>query len=329
MRSRLNKNLVGAWYIAGLLAGLFCTHVGATAPTESYDPERLTFTVKVKDEVNPYRILGIYVMPGEVIEVECVLTNPRSTFSVSARKGKLEQVSTERWKWTAPADKGVFPLIITDRNTSSTMELNAFVMVPFSHQQEKLNGYRIGRYQQRALKNKPVYKRPQGFIEVTADNQHVHVSPHFTLGQFVGKQTADYPKYLLLRERLLLKLEMILEAVNQEGIQTPTFHIMSGFRTPFYNHSIGNRTVYSRHLYGGAADIFVDVDQNNYMDDLNQDGKITMTDASVLADIVKDKAREVWYQPFVGGLGIYGPKPHRGPFIHVDVRGFKARWTSP
>ena len=28
----------------------------------------------------------------------------------------------------------------------------------------------------------------------------------------------------------------------------------------------------------------------------------------------------------VGGLGIYGPAPHRGPFIHVDVRGEAARW---
>jgi len=44
---------------------------------------------------------------------------------------------------------------------------------------------------------------------------------------------------------------------------------------------------------------------------------------------VRKKARETWYQPFIGGLGIYGPKPHRGPFVHVDVRGFRARWTKP
>jgi hypothetical protein len=27
-----------------------------------------------------------------------------------------------------------------------------------------------------------------------------------------------------------------------------------------------------------------------------------------------------------GGLSTYGPKPHRGPFIHVDTRGTEARW---
>ena len=30
--------------------------------------------------------------------------------------------------------------------------------------------------------------------------------------------------------------------------------------------------------------------------------------------------------PFVGGLGIYGPAPHRGPFVHVDTRGEPVRW---
>lgn len=24
--------------------------------------------------------------------------------------------------------------------------------------------------------------------------------------------------------------------------------------------------------------------------------------------------------------GLYGPAPHRGPFVHADTRGFEARW---
>lgn len=313
----------------GLILMPVCIPHTAAAPSSLYDPERVPFTVKVKDEVNPYQVLGIYVMPVETIELECVFTDPHSSFTVTAQAGKLERRAKERWIWKAPNEKGLYPITITDTTTNSTMTLNVFVMVPFTHHSEKLNGYRIGRYQQKPFKHNPVYNRPLGFVELTQDNRNVPVSPHFTLGQFVGKQTSGYPKFLLLKERLLLKLEMILEAVNQKGITTPTLHIMSGFRTPYYNHSIGNRTTYSRHLYGGAADIFVDVDENNRMDDLNQDGKTTMADAVVLGDIVKNKAHETWYQPFVGGLGIYGLKPHRGPFVHVDVRGFKARWMKP
>lgn len=324
--SRLVRVIVGG--IVLILLPVRIPH-SAAPPSSLYDPERVPFSVKVKDEMNPYRVLGIYVMPVETIELECVFSDPHSSFTVTAQAGKLDQDAQDRWKWQAPQKQGLFPLTVTDTTTNSTMTLNVFVMVPFTHQSEILNGYRIGRYQSKPLKNNPVYNRPQGFVEVTENNRDVRVSPHFTLGQFVGKQTSGYPKYLLLRERLLLKLEMILEAINHEGIPTSTFHVMSGFRTPFYNHSIGNRTTYSRHLYGGAADIFVDVDGDNYMDDLNQDGKSTMADAVVLADIVKNRAREPWFQPFVGGLGIYGPKPHRGPFVHVDVRGFSAQWVKP
>lgn len=326
---RFSSSFKVAWCGIFFFVMVVCIHHAVAAPSSLYDPEQVPFTVKIKDEVNPYRVLGVYVMPSRTIDFECVFTNPASSFTVSVQGGNLEQHTKERWKWKAPNQKGLYSIIITDTTTNSTMTFNVFVMVPFPHHTEKLNGYRIGRYQEKPLKNNPVYNRPQGFIEVTQNNRDVSVSPHFTLGQFVGKQTSGYPKYLLLREQLLLKLEMILEAVNQEGIETPTLHIMSGFRTPFYNHSIGNRTKYSRHLYGGAADIFVDVDGNNHMDDLNHDGKITMADAVVLADVVKNKAREAWYQPFIGGLGIYGPKPHRGPFVHVDVRGFRARWTKP
>ena len=326
---RFSSFFMVAWCRIGFFVMVVGIHHAVAAPSSPYDPELMPFTVKIRDEVNPYRVLGIYVMPSRTIELECVFTNPASSFTVSAPGGNLERHTKERWKWKAPNQKGLYPITITDTTTNSTMMLNVFVMVPFAHNSEKLNGYRIGRYQEKPLKNNSVYKRPQGFVEVTQNNRNVLVSPHFTLGQFVGKQPSGYPKYLFLRERLLLKLEMILEAVNQEGIEAHTLHIMSGFRTPFYNHSIGNRTKYSRHLYGGAADIFVDVDENNQMDDINQDGKITMADAVVLADVVKKKTRETWYQPFIGGLGIYGPKPHRGPFVHVDVRGFKARWTNP
>ena len=48
---------------------------------------------------------------------------------------------------------------------------------------------------------------------------------------------------------------MILQKVNERGYRCDTFHIMSGYRTPYYNGAIGN-VRYSRHVWGGAADIF-------------------------------------------------------------------------
>jgi uncharacterized protein YcbK (DUF882 family) len=101
---------------------------------------------------------------------------------------------------------------------------------------------------------------------------------------------------------------------------------MSGYRTPYYNHAIGN-VKYSRHLWGGAADIFIDVaPADGVMDDLDGDGTVDVRDAHVLYELVDTMYGSPLYEPFVGGLGAYRTTPAHGPFIHVDARGFRARW---
>ena len=51
------------------------------------------------------------------------------------------------WEWTAPQEKGLYPLRIIDRMLGDTILLNAFVMVPYDRD-GVVNGYRIGRYEQ-------------------------------------------------------------------------------------------------------------------------------------------------------------------------------------
>jgi len=304
---------------------------GDLAPVEEveeagFSASEAGFAVQVKDEVIPYTIFGVFVMPGETLDIEAVFTQDHSRLTLEATGGAVVPLGPKTWRWTAPSEKGLHPVAIADEATGAQITLHMFVMVPFDHQQESLNGYRIGRYEAKPLRGDPAYMRPPGFVEVTPENIDTPVSPHYTLGQFLCKQASDFPKYLVLQERLLLKLEMILQEVNEIGIEAQTLHVMSAFRTPYYNRSIGNRTTYSQHLYGSAADIYVDTDEDLYMDDLTGDGEVTTADAQMMADIIEGQRDEVWYQPFIGGLGIYSPAPHRGPFIHVDVRGQAARW---
>ena len=129
----------------------------------------------------------------------------------------------------------------------------------------------------------------------------------------------------MVREALLLKLESLLERANQKGYHCTTLTVMSGFRTPHYNRSIGN-VAYSRHQWGGAADVYIDVaPRDGNMDDLNGDGKIDQADAQILADLVEQLERE--RACTIGGLGLYSANSSHGPFVHVDVRGFRARWN--
>ena len=202
-------------------------------------------------------------------------------------------------------------------------------MLPYERiEGEHLNGYRIGAYPTVPLKQLAIYDVPAGFIEVRPGNVDTWVSPHFRLGQFLCKQDGGFPKYVVLRERLLLKLELILEEVNRKGHRADSLHVMSGYRTPFYNKAIGN-VRYSRHVWGGAADIFIDeAPRDGNMDDLNRDGVVDERDASVLHDIVDGLYGRSFFAPFLGGLARYRATSADGPFVHVDERGFRARWGS-
>jgi hypothetical protein len=173
------------------------------------------------------------------------------------------------------------------------------------------------------------YANPRGFIQVTRENDSTHVSEHFTLRDFLTHDQPNvWPKYLVLEMRNVDKLELVLEDLARRGVNTSAVTVMSGFRTPQYNIGGGNtggRAGLSRHMYGDAADIFVDSDHNGTMDDLNHDGKVDAGDARFILESVDRVERE--HPELIGGAGVYVACCGHGPFIHIDTRGYRARWT--
>ncbi|MFH1734655.1 MAG: D-Ala-D-Ala carboxypeptidase family metallohydrolase [bacterium] len=310
-----------------LALALSAISVETFAQSESFDAGKATFKVSFKEEVSQFEIMGLFVLPGEEVHLKVSDYQAGVTFKFHSDQAPPVNVDTVGWRWKAPASAGLYSLWVEQQNPADTMRFNVFVMVPLdSVKGEYLNGYHIGRYPEIPLKKLAIYKKPRGFIEVTEENQNTLVSPHFTIAQFLCKQDGGYPKYLVLRTRLLRKLERILEEVNRKGYACQTFHIMSGYRTPYYNKAIGN-VKYSRHVWGGAADIFIDENSvDGMMDDINGDGSHTYKDAEILYNIIDDLYGKAWYKPFQGGLGWYRKTNSHGPFVHVDVRGFRARW---
>jgi hypothetical protein len=311
-----------------LLAALLVSQPSAGAPEPApFVPGRAGFSARFAREVNPYRVLAAFVLPGEEIPLEIEKAAAADSFAVTVEAGVLARKGPRRWVWHAPAAIGLHRLRIERLGGGSTMNLNVFVMVPRDRVRDGwLNGYRIGSYPSRPYKDMAIYKPPRGFVEVTPENADTPVSPHFTLRQFLCQQESGWPRYLVLRARLLLKLELVLERTNASGYRCDSFAVMSGYRTPFYNAAIGN-VKYSRHVWGGAADIFIDESpRDGVMDDLNRDGVVDFRDAAILYDIVDGLFGRAFYEPFLGGLGRYRRTAAHGPFVHVDVRGFRARW---
>jgi hypothetical protein len=288
-------------------------------PGASREKTKAGFSVAVNHIVSPYRVLGIFVMPNETIEIETTFTRPGEVYTLAVEEGHASTLEPGKWRWEAPEEPGVYALLV--EGPAQTMTFNVFVQTPFDNDRPILESYLIGAYEKRPLRGDPRFNPPRGLIEVNEQTEEVLVSPHFTLGAFASHQEGD-PKFVALDEQLVLKLEMLLDEVKRSGIGATSFVVMSGYRTPHYNKAIGNTTRYSLHLFGRAADIFIDEDRDGQMDDLNRDGRIDKEDARVLYDLI-DGMRS---QPFLGGLGMYGPNAHRGPFVHVDSRGYVARW---
>jgi hypothetical protein len=199
-------------------------------------------------------------------------------------------------------------------------------LVPFSAKQNGVLGsYRLGVWPGERNGREKV---PEGFIPVTRANADVAVSKRFRLADFVTHdQQSVWPKYLVLQPRLLDKLELLGDALEAAG-RSARLVVMSGFRTPQYNAKgvgpLGGRAKDSQHMYGSAADVFVDGNGDGRMDDLNHDGRVDRADAQWLLALAE---RVEAQQPdLIGGLSAYKPTSAHGPFLHVDVRGTRARW---
>jgi uncharacterized protein YcbK (DUF882 family) len=192
-----------------------------------------------------------------------------------------------------------------------------------------VNGYHMGFWPGERRAVTANYENPEGFIEVSREDAATRVSTHFTLRDFLTHdQEHVWPKYVLVREELLDKLELTLNALHSFGVATQHVRVLSGFRSPQYNARGGGEGMAraSRHQFGDAADLIIDANRDGRMDDLNHDGRVDFEDTRVVERAVQ--LVEHRHPDLVGGLGLYHETGPSGPFVHIDVRGTKARWNN-
>jgi hypothetical protein len=241
---------------------------------------------------------------------------------VAPTQGRAFRFLRELLGDTAVAQPGVYTVASMQR---------PFAFIRMRAFDDKIGGrigrYRIGFWPGERRRANARYENPAGFIEVTPQNQLTYVSEHFRLADFLTHdQQSVWPKYLVLREPLLDKLELVIQELRREGHDVKRMHVMSGFRTPQYNANggeTGGRATMSRHQYGDAADVWVENGAGR-MADLNRDGRVDARDAAVVAAAAERVERA--HPELVGGIGIYKATHSHGPFVHIDVRGSRARW---
>lgn len=222
------------------------------------------------------------------------------------------------------------PGVYTSADSLSGRPFSFITLLPFPARLRGAVGpYHVGFWPGERRGSRSKNANPDGFIEVTMANQDTPLSEHFRLRDFLTHDQQDvWPKYMVLRESLVDKLELLISDLQSRGIRVAHLGVMSGFRSPQYNAlgvgPKGGRAKDSQHQYGDAADVFVDNNGDGVMDDLNGDGRTDLRDARIVLESLERVERS--HPDFIGGAGLYRATRSHGPFVHVDVRGSRARW---
>ncbi len=124
------------------------------------------------------------------------------------------------------------------------------------------------------------------------------LTPNFDRTEFDCRDGTIIPKKYLGNVQTLAEQLEVLRA----ELGGPSVKIMSGYRSKKYNRSVGGAKR-SQHLTAKAADIQV------------EGAPPHMVHATIIKLIGDGRMQQ-------GGLGLYNT------FVHYDVRGRKARWSS-
>lgn len=117
------------------------------------------------------------------------------------------------------------------------------------------------------------------------------LSKHFDSSEFACHCGCDYLNYGADVSPALIQ---VLEKIRHRLGDIP-LEINSGVRCPSHNYDVGGVSN-SRHVYGDAADVACPMG----------------IDSTTIAAIAEEEGAD--------GIGIYPD------FVHVDMRGYKARW---
>jgi hypothetical protein len=294
-------------------------HIGAGPTLEAFGASR---EVRVR-----------FALPGDGVEFPLQVTGDPSALTyewVATRDSVADDVArpVNGASFVAPSKPGFYHLaIVRGADREVLPEPTLAVMVPFRDKiGATLNGYHIGTYLAEKFGQ---HDHPDGFLEVRSADADMKVSTHLRLGDFITHDTQKnvWPKYVALNPRLLDKLELVLAKIGSRARLTEAvgdstepqevaFDVHSGFRTPAHNGGVWRSARDSRHQYGDAADVVIDADA---------DGKITLRDEKLVAQAVEQV--EVEHPELVGGLGLYTSRHYRTPYVHIDTRGKRSRWT--
>ncbi|MGH7650861.1 MAG: D-Ala-D-Ala carboxypeptidase family metallohydrolase [Gemmatimonadaceae bacterium] len=266
-----------------------------------------------------------FAMPGQKISYPLdVHGDPTSLQYAWVRNGDTALATTARPltgdQVVVPSMAGFYRFALIKSGAQRSIEgLTLSVLVPFEEKEGvMLRGYRIGTYLAERVSGRQA--PPQGFLEITPADVDIPLTKHLRVGDFLNHdQQGVWPSYAAINPKLLDKLELVIQEIarwhGDKAVADIEIDVHSGFRAPEHNRRIQRAARDSQHQYGDAADVAIDA---------NGDGKITAIDSRMVGLAVE--IVELKHPDLVGGLGIYTSGHSNTNYVHIDVRGRRARW---
>lgn len=184
----------------------------------------------------------------------------------------------------------------------------SFNKIPKSHRQQMRMDY-------------PTYRtiyQEATFYEVPPQMLYQYIVGYTRIRDVVSRDNSyadaiidrSLPIYWCIDKHILYQLLALQDALTEAGYERDEFWVNSGFRTPIYNKEVGGASK-SRHMHGQALDL--------HIEDINCDGSYTNVDKQIVLDLLETK--------IIGDNGGIGRYPGSRA-VHMDVRGYRARWDS-
>lgn len=188
--------------------------------------------------------------------------------------------------------------------------LSQFEQVSYARLPEDYKTYSLSTWQETKLASKKYYV-------VKGDEVFQYIVGTYRIRNFLcrdkyfSENAADYDQnksqLWLVDKQLLYTLVDLINELDEQGYDQYGFELREGHRHPKYNALAGGASQ-SQHLFGTAVDLVIE--------DINQDGEITPEDKDIVLEILEEIVGDK------GGLGLYPG----GMTVHVDTRGYRARW---
>ena len=270
-----------------------------------------------------------FVLPGQPVDYPLELQGDRVALGYQWVR-VVDSVATDVLRpligeeLVGPATPGFYRLaLVHDGERRLVDGLTVTVLVPFGEKHgSTLQGVRLGTWAAERRGDDGEHGHPRGFVPVADAALALPISTHLRLGDFLTTPDTHrdgYPEFAALDPRLLDKLEFVMAELRRSmASDAPPPHLLvnSGFRPPVYNRTVSGAAKDSRHQYGDAADVRID---------LNGDGRFSKAEALKVTRAVERVERA--HPDLAGGLGLYTSGRYRSPYVHIDARGTRARWT--